>query len=115
MSTSHSVRATRARRIGEARRLAWAFRQEARQAGAEARALLDRTVEESASDWEALFGRFDAIAARVDAYDQDYSLADLEASEQMLRASLASVGGTAIDWARIQLECQFSDLHIEEL
>lgn len=47
--------------------------------------------------------------------DEDYSLTDLEASEQMLRASLALVGGTDIDWARINLECQFSDLHIEEL
>jgi hypothetical protein len=54
---------------------------------------------------------------------QDLSLADLEASEQMLKQSLFKVGQMAglpdldleLDWQRIKLEAQFSDLHIEEL
>jgi hypothetical protein len=54
---------------------------------------------------------------------QDLSLADLEASEQMLKQSLFRVGQMAglpdsdleLDWQRIKLEAQFGDLHIEEL
>ncbi len=54
---------------------------------------------------------------------QDLSLADLEASEQMLHDSLFEVGRMAglsdreikVDWQRIQLEAQFSDIHIEQL
>lgn len=53
----------------------------------------------------------------------DISLKDLEESEQMLKESLFNVGRIAgledekieIDWQRIQLETQFSDIHIEEL
>lgn len=53
----------------------------------------------------------------------DISLADLEKSEQMLKASLFKVGAMAglnedeleLDWQRIQLEAQISDIHIEEL
>jgi hypothetical protein len=53
----------------------------------------------------------------------DISLADLEQSEQMLKASLFNVGAMAglseaeleVDWQRIQLETQFADIHIEEL
>jgi hypothetical protein len=53
----------------------------------------------------------------------DISLADLEQSEQMLKASLFKVGAMAglseaeveLDWQRIQLEAQISDIHIEEL
>lgn len=53
----------------------------------------------------------------------DISLADLEKSEQMLKESLFKVGAMAglsqdeleIDWQRIQLEAQVSDIHIEEL
>jgi hypothetical protein len=54
---------------------------------------------------------------------QDLSLADLEASEQMLKQSLFEVGQIAglpnseleLDWQRIKLEAQFSDIHIEDL
>jgi hypothetical protein len=54
---------------------------------------------------------------------QDLSLTDLEASEQMLKQSLFKVGQMAglpdaaleLDWQRIKLEAQFSDIHIEEL
>lgn len=53
----------------------------------------------------------------------DISLADLEASEQMLKESLFKIGKLTgmndqeieIDWQRIQLEAQFADIHIEEL
>lgn len=53
----------------------------------------------------------------------DLSLTDLEQSEQMLKESLFKVGFLAgltdeqieIDWQRIKLETQFSDIHIEEL
>ena len=53
----------------------------------------------------------------------DISLAELEQSEQMLKESLFKVGAMAglsqdeleIDWQRIQLEAQVSDIHIEEL
>ncbi|MCG8362572.1 MAG: hypothetical protein MJA27_04460 [Pseudanabaenales cyanobacterium] len=53
----------------------------------------------------------------------DISLADLEQSEQMLKASLFKVGSMAglnddeleLDWQRIQLEAQIADIHIEEL
>lgn len=53
----------------------------------------------------------------------DLSIADLDASEQMLKESLFNVGRMAglnedrldIDWQRIKLESQFSDIHIEEL
>lgn len=53
----------------------------------------------------------------------DISLADLEASEAMLKASLFNVDSlcgvavedTEIAWTRIQLESQFSDIHIEQL
>lgn len=53
----------------------------------------------------------------------DISLEDLEASEKMLKESLFTVGRMAglkdkkieIDWQRIQLETQFTDIHIEEL
>jgi hypothetical protein len=53
----------------------------------------------------------------------DISLADLEQSEQMLKASLFKVGAMAglseaeleVDWQRIQLEAQIADIHIEEL
>lgn len=51
------------------------------------------------------------------------SLKDLLESEKMLKKSLISVGKLAglnddkieIDWQRIQLESQFTDIHIEEL
>lgn len=58
---------------------------------------------------------------------QDFSLADLEESEQMLKESLFTVGRLAglsddqieVDWQRIELEvqfeAQFGDIHIEEL
>ncbi len=53
----------------------------------------------------------------------DISLKDLEESEQMLKESLFTVGRMAglndekieIDWQRIQLETQFTDIHIENL
>lgn len=53
----------------------------------------------------------------------DISLADLEQSEQMLKASLFKVGTMAglshdeleLDWQRIQLESQVTDIHIEDL
>ncbi len=53
----------------------------------------------------------------------DISLKDLEESEQILKKSLFTVGRIAgledkkieVDWQRIQLETQFSDIHIEEL
>lgn len=53
----------------------------------------------------------------------DISLQDLETSEKMLKNSLLTVGRMAglndekieVDWQRIQLETQFSDVHIEEL
>jgi hypothetical protein len=53
----------------------------------------------------------------------DISIADLNNSEQMLKESLLNVGKMAglteeqlnIDWQRIKLESQFSDIHIEEL
>ncbi len=53
----------------------------------------------------------------------DISLNDLQESEQMLKESLFIVGRIAglkdkkieIDWQRIQLETQLSDIHIEEL
>ena len=54
---------------------------------------------------------------------QDFSLADLEQSEQMLKESLFTVGRLSgmsddaleIEWMRIKLEAQFSDIHIEQL
>ncbi|WP_309734544.1 hypothetical protein [Chamaesiphon sp. OTE_75_metabat_556] len=53
----------------------------------------------------------------------DLSLADLDDSEQMLKASLFKVGRMArlnecqldFDWQIINLESQFSDIHIEQL
>ena len=53
----------------------------------------------------------------------DVSLTDLENSEKMLKESLFTIGNLAglnnenieLDWQRIKLENQFSDLHIEEL
>lgn len=53
----------------------------------------------------------------------DISLADLEQSERMLKASLFKVGSMAglseaeleVDWQRIQLEAKIADIHIEEL
>ncbi|HIK45432.1 MAG TPA: hypothetical protein IGR64_11190 [Leptolyngbyaceae cyanobacterium M65_K2018_010] len=53
----------------------------------------------------------------------DLSLADLEASELMLKESLFKVGSMAgltsdeleLDWQRIQLASQTADIHIEEL
>jgi hypothetical protein len=53
----------------------------------------------------------------------DISLVDLEQSEQMLKESLFKIGRLAnlknnrieLDWQRIKLEAQFSDVHIEEL
>ena len=53
----------------------------------------------------------------------DISLTDLENSEKMLKESLFTIGNLAglnnetieLDWQRIKLENQFSDLHIEEL
>ncbi len=53
----------------------------------------------------------------------DFSLTDLEQSEKMLKQSLFTVGRLAglsddnleIDWQKIKLETQFSDIHIEEL
>jgi hypothetical protein len=53
----------------------------------------------------------------------DISINDLVASEAMLRQSLLKVGRFAglsdenikLDWQRIQLETQFTDVHIEEL
>jgi hypothetical protein len=55
--------------------------------------------------------------------DLELSLTDLEQSEQMLKESLSKVGRLAglndeqieVDWQRIKLEAQFSDIHIEEL
>jgi hypothetical protein len=55
--------------------------------------------------------------------DLNLSFTDLEQSEIMLKQSLLTVGRIAglddkkieIDWQRIQLEAQFSDIHIEEL
>ena len=51
------------------------------------------------------------------------SLQDLDASSNMLKESLLTVGGMAgltkaeieIDWQRLKLENQFADVHIEEL
>ncbi len=53
----------------------------------------------------------------------DFSLNDLEASDKMLKESLFKVCQLSgmddetieIEWQRIQLEAQFSDIHIEEL
>lgn len=53
----------------------------------------------------------------------DFSITDLEESEKMLKDSLLTFGRLAglsddeleIDWQRIKLETQFSDIHIEEL
>jgi hypothetical protein len=53
----------------------------------------------------------------------DLSIADLDESEKMLKKSLYTVGvmagldeeQLAIDWQRIKLESQFSDIHIEDL
>ena len=53
----------------------------------------------------------------------DISLQDLEVSAKMLKESLIKVGQmagldenkVAIDWQRIQLEAQFTDIHLEEL
>ena len=53
----------------------------------------------------------------------DISIEDLDRSEKMLKQSLLTVGRMAglndskieIDWQRIQLETQFTDIHIEEL
>lgn len=61
---TRSVRATRSRFVGQARRFAWDCKQQARQAGDDARALLDSLVDDSASEWQELMGRYDAIAAR---------------------------------------------------
>ncbi len=55
--------------------------------------------------------------------DLDLSLKDLEDSERMLKKSLFTVGKMAglnddkieIDWQRIQLETQFSDIYFENL
>ena len=60
---------------------------------------------------------------RLRKQDIDLSFADLEQSEKMLKKSLLTVGKIAglddnkieIDWQRIQLEAQFTDIHIEEL
>ena len=62
---------------------------------------------------------FDAEEARL----EDISLEDLDRSEEMLKASLFEVGRLAglsedqseIDWQRIKLDAQFSDIHLEEL
>ncbi len=70
--------------------------------------------------WQALLDHF----TQADhSHDGDLSLKDLEESDKMLRESLAKVGAMAglskeeveMDWQRIQLESQFSDIHIEEL
>jgi hypothetical protein len=53
----------------------------------------------------------------------DISLRSLEESEQMLKESLFTVGRLSgltddqieVDWQRIKLEAQLSDIHIEEL
>lgn len=53
----------------------------------------------------------------------DISLQDLENSEQMLKESLLSIGRLSglsdesieVDWQRIKLTAQFSDIHIENL
>lgn len=53
----------------------------------------------------------------------DLSLTDVEESEKMLKESLFTVGHLAglsdqtieLDWQRIRLENQFTDVHIEEL
>ena len=55
--------------------------------------------------------------------DFDLSFTDLKQSEKMLKQSLLTVGKIAgldndkleIDWQRIQLEAQFSDIYLEEL
>ena len=69
--------------------------------------------------WLAMFEQIKSLKEQ----SLDISLKDLEESEQMLKESLFNVGHIAgledekieIDWRRIQLENQFSDIHIEEL
>lgn len=56
----------------------------------------------------------EAIEAEAEE-EAELTLADLERQEAALKAALFRMGGTEIDWARLCLECQFSDLHIEEL
>ncbi|NJR69964.1 MAG: hypothetical protein HC771_15910 [Synechococcales cyanobacterium CRU_2_2] len=69
---------------------------------------------------------WEEILAQVNALREaglDLSLEDLEASEAMLKQSLVKVGRMSglsdeqieTDWQRIQLESQFSDIHIEAL
>jgi len=69
--------------------------------------------------WMAILQQLKELRAN----GQDFSLADLEESEQMLKASLFEVGRLSgmsddaleIEWMRIKLETQFSDIHIEQL
>lgn len=71
------------------------------------------------SSWQEILEQIKFIKEK----NLDISLQDLETSEAMLKKSLLSVGRIAglednkieIDWQRIQLETQFTDIHIEEL
>lgn len=71
------------------------------------------------AQWAEILENLKALRAE----GQDISLADLQASEKMLKQSLAKVGRLSglssqaieTDWQRIKLEAQFSDIHIEEL
>ena len=68
-------------------------------------------------------GLLDYFTQADHSHEGDLSLKDLEESDKMLHDSLAKVGAMAglseetveMDWQRIQLESQFSDIHIEEL
>ncbi len=69
--------------------------------------------------WEEILANLKALRGE----GLELSLADLEASEAMLKQSLVNVGRLSglseaqieTDWQRIQLEAQFSDIHIKEL
>ncbi len=71
------------------------------------------------AQWTEILDKLKALRAQ----GQDISMADLQASEKMLKQSLVRVGRLSglsdrdieADWQRIQLEAQFSDIHIEEL
>lgn len=69
--------------------------------------------------WQAIFEEIKQLRNQA----LDISLADLEASDKMLKNSLFKVGKLAgiseqkleLDWKKIKLESQFVDIHIEEL
>lgn len=81
------------------------------------------------ADFDARYGKSPELAAAqaeladIFLMEEDLTLEDLAASEQMLRESLFTVGRMAglddqaieIDWQRIKLESQFADIHIEQL